>query len=128
MIDLFYTIYHTMCMLALDLTSSNADKGDDNHDDDSEVMDIYVIDEPGSEPTQQMPEDGPLEQLIIVVPDELSGHSTSKFEQKRSTKYSSRLNCKCIWASFTFMKPLILKCFGLYYHMDSYGISGDTFG
>ena len=97
MIDLFYTIYHTMCMLALDLTSSNADKGDDNHDDDSEVMDIYVIDEPGSEPTQQMPEDGPLEQLIIVVPDELSGHSTSKFEQKRSTKYSSRLNCKYIW-------------------------------
>ena len=43
-----------MCMLALDLTSSNGDKGDDNHDEDSEAMDIYVIDEPGSEPTQQM--------------------------------------------------------------------------
>ena len=115
-------------MLALDLTSSNGDKGDDNHDDDCEVMDIYVSDEAGSEPTQQMLEDGPLEQLIIVVPDELSRHSTSNFEQKRSTKYSSRLNCKCIWVSFTFMKPLILKCLGLYYHMDSFGILGGTSG
>ena len=96
MIDLFLTIYHAMCMFALDLTSPNVDKGDESHDDPREAMDIYVMDEPGSQSTQQMPEDGPLEQLIIVLPDKLIAQSASKFEQKRSTKYSSRLNCKYI--------------------------------
>ena len=39
----------------LDLTSPDVDKGDESHDDPSEAMDIYAIDEPGTQSNQQMP-------------------------------------------------------------------------